>query len=62
MNINSLMKAEKLTLYVIEQEKKIKTESNEIEGLKKEIEILKKDTAVIKTLVERLSKMEGKLM
>jgi hypothetical protein len=61
MNMSLLKKVEELTLYAIEQDKKINTKSNEIEGLKKDVEILKKDNEVIKVLAGRLAKMEGKL-
>ncbi len=49
-----LQKIEELTLYLIEQEKRNNKQSLEIEVLGKENEVLK-------SVLERLSKIEGKL-
>lgn len=61
MNMSLLKKVEELTLYLIEQDKKVNAKSNQIEGLKKDVEGLKKDNEIIKVLAERLAKMESKL-
>ena len=54
MNAKLLQKIEELTLYLIEQEKRNNKQSLEIEVLGKENEVLK-------SVLERLSKIEGKL-
>lgn len=54
MNMNLLKKVEELTLYMIEQQKKNKEQTTEIETLKKE-------NQVIKLMLERISKLENQL-
>lgn len=54
MNIKLLQKIEELTLYVIEQNKKIEKQTNEME-------VVKKENETFKSVFERLSKIEEKL-
>lgn len=68
MNMNLLKKVEELTLYMIEQNKRLETQqkennvqSKEIEVQSKEIDTLKKENESFKTLSERFSKIENQL-
>ena len=54
--IQLLQKIEELTLYTIEQEKKLKTQNSKIDKQQKEIEELKKQNSEIKNLVQKLLK------
>lgn len=54
MNMNLLKKVEELTLYMIEQQKKNKEQTTEIDALKK-------DNQDIKLILERVSKRESQL-
>lgn len=54
MNMSLLNKVEELTLYMIEQQKKNKEQTSEIDALKKE-------NQVIKLMLERISKLENQL-
>lgn len=61
MNIKLLQKIEEMTLYMIEQEKKSKKQSEEIEKSKNQIELLKKENENVKSILERLSQLEQKI-
>ena len=61
MNIKLLQKIEEMTLYIIEQEKKSKKQSEEIEKSNNQIELLKKENEAIKSILERLSQLEQKI-
>ncbi|WP_093667636.1 hypothetical protein [Tenacibaculum sp. MAR_2009_124] len=54
MDMNLLKKIEELTLYTIAQEKSIKNQNAKIQKLEKENELLK-------TLLERVTKLEKQL-
>mgnify|MGYP006979932203 CR=1 FL=1 len=54
MDMNLLKKIEELTLYTIAQEKSIKNQSAKIEKLEKENKLLK-------TLLERVAKLEKQI-
>jgi hypothetical protein len=61
MNIKLLQKVEELTLYAIEQNKKLEILQKENNSQSKEIVALKRENETIKTLSERLSEIENKL-
>ena len=54
MNIKLLQKIEELTLYTIEQQKEIESQNNKIVKIEKE-------NKVLKSVLERLNKIEEKL-
>ncbi len=64
MNIKLLQKIEELTLYVIEQEKRLKNQHNQIENNNKTVKMqnktLQNQQKIIETLVERLNRLETK--
>ncbi len=60
MNAKLLQKIEELTLYTIQQEKKIKDQENMIENIEKENEILKELSIKFIELQSRLEKLETK--
>jgi hypothetical protein len=64
MNIKLLQKIEELTLYVIEQEKKMKNQHNQIENNNKTVEMqhktLQNQQKIIETLAKRLNRLETK--
>ncbi|UOY06585.1 hypothetical protein L0P88_22010 [Muricauda sp. SCSIO 64092] len=57
MDMNLLKKIEELTLYTIEQEKKLKTQKEKFEQQQKEIEELKKQNSEIKGLKALVQKL-----
>ncbi len=61
MNAKLLQKIEELTLYTIQQEKKLEKQNSEIELLKKQEDKIKKleeENKVLKSLLERVEKLE----
>ncbi|CAM1361330.1 hypothetical protein [Tenacibaculum xiamenense] len=61
MDAKLLQKIEELTLYTIEQEKKINSQTKEIESLKSQqerIDKLEKENKVLKTLLEKVNQLE----
>jgi hypothetical protein len=61
MNIKLLQKVEELTLYVIEQNKKLEVQQKEINSQSEEIVTLHRENKIIKTLSERILEIESKL-
>ena len=61
MNSKLLQKIEELTLYTIEQEKRIEAQNNELQSQKEKIEKLEEDNEVLKSLFERVKKLEEKI-
>jgi hypothetical protein len=59
MNIKLLQKVEELTLYMIEQNKKIKNQQKENNIQYKRIETLEKENESYKSVAERVSKLEN---
>lgn len=59
MNIKLLQKVEEMTLYMIEQNKKLEIQQTENNIQSKKIEALEKENQAFKTLSERLSKLEN---
>ncbi|SEE67503.1 hypothetical protein SAMN04487765_3742 [Tenacibaculum sp. MAR_2010_89] len=57
MDMNLLKKIEELTLYTIDQEKKLKTQNSKIENQQSEIEELKKQNSEIKELKALVQKL-----
>ncbi len=61
MNAKLLQKIEELTLYLIEEEKKNKIQSEEIEKSNKKIELLIIENKDLKSISDRLSQIEQKI-
>lgn len=61
MDSKLLQKIEELTLYIIEQKKSYNKQTEEIEKMKKQTELLENENKAIKSVLERLSKIEEKL-
>ena len=61
MDARLLQKIEELTLYTIEQDKSLKNQNLKIESQQKEIEELKKQNTVLKSLLERVRKLEKEI-
>jgi len=57
MNIKLLQKIEELTLYLIEQNKEVKSEKLKVESLEKENQLLK---STLTELMKRIEKLESK--